>query len=293
MKRSLQSKKMLAQYISLVLPGMIIFTVGLIVPLILSFSYSLTSWDGLSPDKEFIGLDNYVKLLSDKYVRDAWIFTIKFTIINTVLQNILALGFAVILDGKVKFEKLYRSILFIPCLISAVVVGFIWSKMYNNVLPSLNEMLGTNINFLLFGREDTVLKGLIIANNWQWVGYWMLIYLAALQSIPAELYEAATVDGASPARRFTRITLPMLAPALTICVVGITTGSLKVYDLLVSSTNGGPGRASTSIIFQIFNTAMNNRQYGYGSALTITLVIALLVVAVIQLKFLRKREVQL
>jgi len=284
---------MLAQYVSLVLPGMIIFTIGLIVPLILAFRYSLTSWNGISATKTFVGFDNYIKLFSDTYVRDAWVFTIKFTIINTIVQNIFALGFAVVLDGEIKCKKIYRSILFIPCLISAVIVGFIWSKMYNNVLPSINELLGTNFNFMLFGNEKTVLSGLVIANNWQWIGYWMLIYLAALQSIPTSLYEAAMVDGASWWKRFKNITLPMLAPAITICVVGITTGSLKVYDLLVSSTGGGPGRSSTSIIYQIYNTAMNSRQYGYGSALSIVLVAVLLLIAVIQLKFLREKEVQL
>lgn len=293
MRKSSQSKKMFAQYVSLVLPGMIIFTIGLIVPLILAFRYSLTSWNGISVNKDFIGLDNYKRLVSDPLVRDAWIFTIKFTIVNTIVQNVLALGFAVILDGKIKCKKLYRSVLFIPCLISAVVVGFIWSKMYNNVLPTINDLLGTNINFMLFGKGETVLSGLIIANNWQWIGYWMLIYLAALQSIPQELYEAAMVDGASWWRRFRSVTIPMLAPAITICVVGITTGSLKVYDLLVSSTNGGPGRSSTSIIYQIYNTAMNSRQYGYGSALSIALIVVLLLIAVIQLKFLREKEVQL
>jgi len=284
---------MLAQYVSLVLPGMIIFTIGLIVPLILAFRYSLTSWNGISATKTFVGFDNYIKLFSDTYVRDAWVFTIKFTIINTIVQNIFALGFAVVLDGEIKCKKIYRSILFIPCLISAVIVGFILSKMYNNVLPSINELLGTNFNFMLFGNEKTVLSGLVIANNWQWIGYWMLIYLAALQSIPTSLYEAAMVDGASWWKRFKNITLPMLAPAITICVVGITTGSLKVYDLLVSSTGGGPGRSSTSIIYQIYNTAMNSRQYGYGSALSIVLVAVLLLIAVIQLKFLREKEVQL
>lgn len=293
MRRSLQSKKIYAQYVSMVLPGMLLFTIGLIIPLILTFRYSLTNWDGISPVQEYIGLENYKKMFSDPFVRDAWIFTIKFTVINTIVQNILALGFAVILDGDVFGKKLFRSILFIPCLISPVIVGFIWQKIYNNVLPALNNLLGTNINFLLFGREETVLSGLVIANNWQWVGYWMLIYLAALQSIPTQLVEAAIVDGASWWRRFRSVILPMLAPAITICVVGITTGSLKVYDLLVSSTFGGPGRASTSIILQTYVAAMNSRQFGYGSALSIALTAVLLVIAVIQLKFLREREVQL
>ena len=120
----------------------------------------------------------------------------------------------------------------------------------------------------------------------------MLIYLAGLQSIPADLHEAAKVDGAGPWSRFKNITIPMLAPAITICVVGITTGSLKVYDLLVSSTKGGPGRASTSVIYQTYTTAINGRQYGYGSAMSVSLVVALLLVAMIQVKSLKSKEVQ-
>jgi len=177
--------------------------------------------------------------------------------------------------------------------ISAVVVGFVWLKIYGNVLPALMKQVGLNINLMLFGREETVLSGMLIANNWQWIGYWMLIYLAALQSIPGDLYEAARVDGASGFRQFWRITLPMLAPAVTICVVGITIGSLKVYDLLVSSTGGGPGRASTSIIYYIYNTAISGRQYGYGSALSMTLIAVLLVIASVQAGALRRREVQM
>ena len=164
--------------------------------------------------------------------------------------------------------------------------------MYSNVLPAINQWLGTNFNFMLFGNAKTVLGGLLIANNWQWIGYWMLIYLAGLQSVPAELYEAARVDGAGPVKRFFHVTIPMLAPAITICVVGITTGSLKVYDLLISSTKGGPGRASTSIIYQTYTTAINGRQYGYGSAMTVTLVLMLLLVALIQVKGLKNKEVQ-
>ena len=285
-------KKMFRSYLVLVIPGLIIFTIGLIVPLFLSVRYSLTSWDGMSAEKVFVGLQNYVKLFKDKEFIDAWWFTIKFTIGNTIIQNVLALLFAVALDSGIKAQKFYRTALFIPCLVSAVIVGYVWLKLYSNVLPELNTVFGTNINFQLFGNSDTVLGGLLIANNWQWVGYWMLIYLAGLQSVPAELHEAAKVDGAGPVKRFLHVTIPMLAPAITICVVGITTGSLKVYDLLVNSTNGGPGRSSTSVIYQTYTTAINGRQYGYGSAMTVTLVVALLMVAMIQVKGLRSKEVQ-
>lgn len=285
-------KRMVRKYLVLVLPGMIIFTVGLIIPLFLSFRYSLTDWDGMTAEKTFVGLQNYIKLFKDKEFLESWWFTIKFTIGNTIIQNVLALLFAVALDSGIRFQKLYRTAFFVPCLISAIVVGFVWLKMFSNVLPAINDLLGTGFNFLLFGKAETVLGGLLIANNWQWVGYWMLIYLAGLQSVPAELYEAAKVDGANAIHRFFNVTIPMLAPAITICVVGITTGSLKVYDLLVASTKGGPGRASTSVIYKTYTTAINGRQYGYGSAMTVTLVIALLLVALIQVKGLRKKEVQ-
>ena len=285
-------KRMVRQYLVLVLPGMIIFTVGLIIPLFLSFRYSLTDWDGMTAKKTFVGIQNYIKLFKDKEFLESWWFTIKFTIGNTIIQNVLALLFAVALDRGIRLQKLYRAAFFVPCLISAIVVGFVWLKMFSNVLPAINDLLGTGFNFLLFGKAETVLGGLLIANNWQWVGYWMLIYLAGLQSVPAELYEAAKVDGANAIHRFFNVTIPMLAPAITICVVGITTGSLKVYDLLVASTKGGPGRASTSVIYKTYTTAINGRQYGYGSAMTVTLVIALLLVALIQVKGLRKKEVQ-
>ena len=284
--------KMFRQYLVLVLPGFIIFTIGLIIPLLLSFRYSLTSWDGMTPEKTFVGFQNYINLFKDKEFLDSWWFTLKFTIGNTIIQNIAALLVAIALDSGLKAQKIYRTAFFVPCLISAVVVGFIWLKMFSNVLPEINNWLGTNFNFMLFGDSKTVLGGLLIANNWQWIGYWALIYLAGLQSVPGDLYEAAKVDGAGPIKRFFNVTIPMLAPAITICVVGITTGSLKVYDLLVSSTKGGPGRSSTSVIYKTYTTAINGRQYGYGSAMTVTLVVALLLVAVIQVKGLKSKEVQ-
>lgn len=291
-KKKTMQDKMNRQYFILIVPGMVIFTIGVILPLLLAFRYSVTSWDGMSAEKEFVGISNYINLWKDGNFRQAWWFTIKFTIANTIVQNVFALLFAVALDSGIKGQKIYRTILFIPCLVSAVIVGFVWLKLYSNVLPELNEIFGTNINFLLFGDGKTVLRGLVIANNWQWIGYWMLIYLAGLQSVPSDLYEAAKVDGANAVQRFFNVTIPMLAPAITICVVGITTGSLKVYDLLVSSTGGGPGRSSTSVIMMIYNTAISGRQYGYGSAMSVTLVFILLLVAMIQVKGLKSKEVQ-
>jgi raffinose/stachyose/melibiose transport system permease protein len=291
-KKTNWNKSMFRQYFLLVLPGLVIFTIGLIIPMFMAVRYSFTSWNGMTKEKPFVGIQNYINLFGDSEFRSAWWFTLQFTVFNTIIQNVLALLFAVALDTGIKAQKLYRTAFFVPCLISSVIVGFVWLRMFSNILPAVNDFLGTNINFLLFGDGDTVLSGLLIANNWQWIGYWMLIYLAGLQSIPADLYEAAKVDGAGAIRRFRNITIPMLAPAITICVVGITTGSLKVYDLLVSSTKGGPGRSSTSIIYQTYTTAINGRQYGNGSAMSVTLVLVLLLVALFQVKGLKNKEVQ-
>jgi len=287
------NQKMSLQYTTLVIPGFIIFSIGIVLPMVLSLGYSFTDWDGMTGEKAYVFFDNYVRMFRDQNALNAWKFTLLFTIGNTIIQNVCALGFALILNSSIKFRRTYRTILFMPCLISAVVTGYIWLKLFSNVLPEMANILGIDVNFMLLGNRDTVLYGLLIANNWQWIGYWMLIYLAALQSIPPELYEAAEIDGAGTIRQFRSVTAPMLAPAFTICIVGITVGSLKVYDLMVSSTQGGPGRASTSIIYQIYNTAIGGRQYGYGSALSVSLVIVLLIVAAVQLNVLREREVQL
>lgn len=292
MLKKLCIDKIQLQYLSLVLPGLIFFTVGLAIPMGLSFYYSLTSWNGMTTDKPFVGLQNYVSMFADRNCRAAWLFTVKFTIWNTIIENILAIILAVCLDKGFKGERVLRAIFFIPCIISPLVVGYVWQKIYGNVLPALMKNLNLNMNVMLFGKENMVLTGFLIANNWQWLGYWALIYLAGLQSIPGDLYEAATVDGAGEMAKFFRVTFPLLAPSMTICIVGITTGSLKVYDLLVSSTGGGPGRASTSIIYYTYTAAISGRQYGYGSAMTMSIIFALLLVAVFQVKVLRKQEIQ-
>ncbi|MDD3660847.1 MAG: sugar ABC transporter permease [Lachnospiraceae bacterium] len=292
MTKNTPKKKEFYQYLLLVMPGFIIFTIGVIIPMFMSFRYSMTSWNGLTAEMPWNGIANYQKMFQDEYVKSAWWFTIKFTFWNVLIQNVFALLFAVILDSGIRCKKIYRTILFIPCLISSVVAGFIWLRMFSNILPAVTEFLSINLNLKLFGDQKTVLSGLLIANNWQWIGYWMLIYLAGLQSVPSDLYEAAKIDGAKWSQRFRNVTVPMLAPSFTICIIGITTGSLKVYDLMVSSTAGGPGRASTSIIYLIYDTAIGGRQYGYGSALSISLIFALLLVAAFQVKVLKKKEVQ-
>ena len=291
-KTSLRTK-MEIQYGTLILPAFILFSVGIILPIFMCLYYSLTEWDGFSSYIDFVGLQNHLEIFQDPSVKEAWKFTIIFAVINAFLADILTLLLAVLFDKAVRFAKVYRAILFIPCLFSSIVTGFVWNKIYAVVLPGIMEKLHLDWNVQLLGNADTVIAGLTIANVWQWTGLWMMIYLAALQSISTEYYEAARIDGANSVQQFFMITVPLLMPAITTCTIGLTTGALKTYDILVTSTEGGPGRASTSIIYYLYTAIFEHKQYGYGSAIAVMLILLLLIIALIQLMFFRKKEVQL
>ena len=281
------------QYASLLIPAFVLFTIGLIIPIVMCFYYSLFQWDGFGTEMQFLGLGNYTAIFTDEFVLSSWKFTLIFAVVNALTADVCALLLAVLLDSNIRARSLQRTIVFIPCLFSSIVTGFVWKKLYSTVLPGIVETLGLSINVRLFGSQNTVLAGLTIANCWQWTGLWMMIYLAALQSISPEYYEAARVDGANAFQRFFNVTIPLLMPAIITCTVGLNTGALKTYDILVTATEGGPGRASNTIVYYAYNVAFKLRQYGYGSAIAITLIIALLLVAVVQLKLFSSKEVQL
>lgn len=281
------------QYALLMVPALILFTIGLIIPIIMCFYYSLYEWDGFAAEKVFLGLKNYINIFKDEYVMSSWQFTIVFAVANAFTADVCALLLAVLLDSKIRAKTFQRTLVFIPCLFSSIVTGFVWKKLYAVVLPGIVKALGLGINMQLFGSQDTVLLGLTIANCWQWTGLWMMIYLAALQSIPPEYHEAAIVDGANAFQRFWNVTVPLLMPAIITCTVGLTTGALKTYDILVTATEGGPGRASNTIVYYAYKVSFTLKQYGYGSAMAISLIFVLLLVALVQLKMFSSKEVQL
>ncbi|MBD1379642.1 carbohydrate ABC transporter permease [Metabacillus arenae] len=290
-KKMVSSKNI--QYYLLLLPPLLFFMVAMIIPLLMGIYNSFTDWDGISLTKNWIGITNYIEIFKDDMFINSFIFTGLFMIFNTIIQNVAAFLFAVMLDSSIKAKNFYRTIIFAPVLLSPILVGQIWTKMYGTILPRINELLGLNIDFNLFSSPDTVLTGLVIANNWQWIGYWMLIYLAGLQAVPKDIYEACTVDGGNWWQKFFHITIPMLAPSITICTIGIATGSLKVFELIVASTGGGPGDSSKSTIMDIYDSAFMSQQSSYASAMSVVFMLVLLVFAYIQLKVLRKREVEL
>jgi len=241
----------------------------------------------------FIGLKNYSALLTEPRFWNSLAFTITFVVANTLIQNVFALGFALFLDRKLVGRKMLRTVLFIPALLSPIIIGYLWGILFTSVIPGVLKNLTGFDGTGILANPDTVLAGLVIINNWQWVGYWMMIYLAALQSVPLELYESATIDGANAIRQFFMVTLPMIGPAITVCVVSITLGGFQVYELILTSTQGGPGHSSESFVMYIYNMAFSAQKPGFASANSMVFIMILLVVAVLQIRSLKKMEVQL
>ena len=278
------------------LPALVIFTAFVIYPLVGSLYYSLTDWDGLSPDLHFVGLANFQQLLSDPSVLIDMRNTLVFAAGVMLLQNGLALLLALILDGFLRRLAFLRVLFLIPAMFSALAIGYTWSYIYSPVFGFLNTFLekvglvGWQQDWL--GNAHLTLGSLIFTNSWEFMGFSMVIFLAGLQAVPAELYEAASIDGTSPWQRFWQITFPLIAPAVTINVVLTMIGSLKTFDLIFVMTNGGPGNASESLALRIYNEAFNLNHFGYATAVGIVMTLFILILSVLNLRFLRKREVE-
>lgn len=275
------------------LPAVLFYVFGIILPIIIGFNYSLTDWDGISQTRNFIGFENYLQIFQEERFYNSLGFTMAFVLFNTIAQNIFALLFALLLDTGIRGRNFYKTIVYAPCLLSPILIGYLWNKMFTKIYPGIFEVFSIDMNIQLLTDPNLVLWGLLIMNNWQWIGYWMLIYIAALQAVPLELYEASYIEGANVVQQFYKVTLPMIMPAVTICVVSITLGGFQVYELIVTATGGGPGHASESFIMYIYNLAFASERAAFASANSMIYVLFLFMIAIIQVKILRKREVQL
>lgn len=277
-----------------VLPVMIFVSLAIYIPFIMSMYYSLTEWNGIQKKAKFIGLGNFKQIFSgDTNFTSAATFTIKYCILYIILINAIALFLAVMLDKKLKTRNLLRAIFFIPYILSLVVVGFIWKFIFSQGFDSLTKITGLGIFKLSWlGDPKLAFVSILIVSIWQSVGFYIIIYIAGLQAVPFELIEAATVDGAGPFRTFFSITLPLLAPAVTTCVFMSLTNSIKVFDVILSLTAGGPGGSTYSLTFDIYREAFQNNMYGYGSAKALILFVAVLVITVIQLILFKSKEVE-
>lgn len=272
----------------MVAPAVIFFAVFYVYPVLNAIWISLTAWDLVSPPR-FIGLSNYARLFTDEdFGHAAWV-TVSYTVGFLVVALPLALLLALALDRRMRVRGLYQAILFAPVVLSMVVVAMIWRAVYSPIgglyLMFTAPFGVTNIQWL--NRPDLALLALIIVAVWKNLGYYMVIFLAGLQSIPAPLYEAARIDGAASVRLFRHITLPLLRPyllfALVVCVIRTSQAFSAVYAL----TGGGPDDATTVVPYLIFENAFQFNRMGYASAMAMVMFAALLVLTLAQFRLLR------
>lgn len=283
--------------VAFIAPAFILYTLFIIVPAFSSVYYSFTSWDGISPVIKFVGLANYREIFTSARFGNALRNTVILTVFISIVENALALLLALLVDHVKWFKNFFRSAFYVPVLISGIVSGFIWKIMYNYNFGAINSLL-TSIglgewkqDWLGNPKLTLLMVGFVLI--WKGAGYYMIIYLASLQSVPTDVVEAAAIDGASSWQRFKTITVPLISGAFTINFTLSLINGLKVFDQISVMTDGGPGFTTETVVYLLYKVGFNEGRQGFGTAVGIVLLFIIIILNAVQQKFLKSREVQL
>lgn len=277
----------------MVLPAVLLFFTFHTVPVLQGIFYAFTDSPGYGT-WDFVGWSNFVALFGDQRILDSYWFTAKFAIAATVLVNVIALAIAVGLNGRIKFRNTLRGIYFLPNVLAILIVGYVFQYLFTNSLPAIGQALGVDaLSSSLLADADKAWIGILVLAVWQAVAFNIILYLAGLQTVPPELYEAAALDGAGSWRKFRSITFPMIAGFFTINVVLSLKGFLQVFDHIIAMTGGGPGTATESVSVVIYKGGFQGGEYGYQVANSVIFMIVIVAFAVFQLRILQRREVSL
>lgn len=260
------------------------------LPFLQSLSMSFFEWPLLG-EKTFVGLGNYQTLLADDQFRTSLLFTMKYTLFVTPALFLMAFILALLIDGKFKGVTLFRTIYFSPVVISMTSCSLIWLWIYNDLYGILNYILQKlhiiDEAILWMGSEKTSLPAIVFMITWKMAGFSMLIILAAFQSVDTEVYESAAIDGASKARQFFHITLPIIRPQVGLALIMSVIGSVLAFEQFLIMTKGGPTETTTTLVHYIYNTSFKYYNFGYGSAMTIVLLLIMLALSFAQMRLLK------
>jgi raffinose/stachyose/melibiose transport system permease protein len=277
------------------IPALLVYGLVVVYPSLAGAAYAFTDWSGIG-SSSWVGLENFKQLFTDAQSFSALKNTLKLTVFIVLVQNAVGLALALGVHALIKSRFVLRTVFFAPAVLSPVVLAFLWKYMFNpDPHSGLNALLG--FIGLGFAREDwlgdpsVALWSIGITVVWQYAGYSMVIFLAALQGIPAELEEAAALDGAGRWQRFRHIVFPLIAPAVTINLTLSTIGGLKLFDQVFAITNGGPGYATETLSTLIYKQAFVFGRYGYSTAVALVLALLVSALALIQMRYLQSREV--
>lgn len=291
------TKKKLNQglvFLVFTVPALAAILLSVEVPFLMSVVYSFTKWNGLDKTPLFVGLANYKELLTaDPVMMSSLWFTIRLAAITVVLTNVVALVLAVFLDSDIKGKNTLRAAFYVPNIISLIVIGYVWQFILTKGFDSFytaTHMKVFDLSWL--GNGNIAFFSVALVSVWQAIGFYLVIYIAGLQTVPKELNEASMIDGASAVTRFFRITLPMIMPSITVAVFYSLSNGLKAFDVIFSLTNGGPGSATTPIALDIYRTAFVISRFGYGTAKSVVLFLVILLLTFFQVRMFKRREVE-
>lgn len=279
-------------FLIFVLPTLAAFAIGFIYPFFQGIYLSFCDFV-ITSNAEFVGLDNYVTAFQDPSFLNAFWFTIMFVVVSVILINVLAFAIAYVLTLGIRGSNIFRTVFFMPNLIGGIVLGYIWQLIFDGILKNYGTSIVLNETFGFWG--------LVILMCWQQAGYMMIIYIAGFQAIPGDLYEAARIDGATKPQILTKITIPMMAPSITICTFLTLTNSFKLFDQNLALTGGQPIEViggqmvykTQMLALNIYQTFYQNNNFrGVGQAKAVIFFVVVAVIALAQLYFTRKREVQ-
>lgn len=283
-------------YLLFALPALIVYSVLTMYPLIQTLTLSFTNWDGYSMDNlSFVGFTNFQNIFSDKAMMTALGNTCLYSIVFPILVTLFAIPLAVVLNSNMRTKNLQRAVFFFPSVPSAIILGYLWAYILaptNNGI--INQFLG------LFGIKPVLwladpkmaMVSVIMVSLWSSIGWHACIYLAKLQGIPLDYYEAATIDGATALQKFRYITFPMLSSAMTVSVMLLVLNALKTFDLPFALTKGGPGNATTMVSQIIIKIGFVEKSYGKATAVSAVFFVFIAVVSILQLTLMKKREVE-
>ncbi len=284
-KMSLKTRNAVKGYLFLV-PNIIGFAIFTFIPIVASFVLSFTSWDGFS-ELEFIGFENFIRLFSDYIFKISMWNTLVFTLVSVPVTLVIALAVAMLLNKGIKGVKVVRAAFFLPYITAAIAVAVVWQLLYHPTLGPINQFI------MLFGVENppkwlsgtsTAMLSVIIMYVWKMIGYYMIIFLAGLQGVPKQLYEAADIDGANRWEKFRNVTLPMLSPVVFFTLIIALINSFKVFTEIYALTGGGPGHSTNVLVYNIYVEAFQKYNLGYASAMSYVLALIIITITLIQFR---------
>lgn len=289
---SAMTRERITTYGLFCLPGFIAYCVFLIFPILMGIYYSFMDWNGISKSYNFIGFANYAKLLTDKKFGAALLFNFRYTIMLIVGVVVISVVLALLLNKEFKGRSFFRTLYFLPAVLSMITVSLVFKQVFFYVLPAIGKALGIEaLSTNILASKQNAIYGVLFVHLWQGVALPTLLFLAGLQTIPTELYEAAAIDGANGWQQFKHITVAYLIPTLSVVLVLLVKQGLMVFDYVKSMTAGGPGTATQTIALLIYNNGFERNRYSYSIAQAIATGVIIALISAIQIQASNRKKV--